>query len=267
MVIYYYQKKFTKKRFCKFTTLNAIMNLIVDVGNTRTKVAVFKQNQIVFENSFELKAVHSHLNQILKSYSCTHAIISSVANEKLAPQLASKYPDLKLIELNSETPVPFKNDYASPQTLGVDRIALAAAAFTEFPHKNVLIIDAGTCITYDFLSAKGSYKGGAIAPGLQMRYAALNHFTARLPLIDKTKKPDNFIGDTTENSILAGVFYGMVYEIQGVITKYESQFEHLTVILTGGDMQILSKTLKNTIFANPKFLIQGLNHILEYNKH
>lgn len=242
------------------------MNLIIDAGNTRTKVAVFNQKRILFENTFQPTVSLKDIQQILTVHPCAWAMVSSVSNTTIATQLKN-HTQLKVIQLTSETPVPFRNEYGTPKTLGVDRIALAAAAFYEFPNQNTLIIDAGTCITYDFLNAQGAYKGGAISPGLQMRYAALNHYTAKLPLIKKEKLPTQLIGDSTENSILSGVYLGIVNEIEGTIAKYQSLFQHLTVILTGGDSQILSKTLKNTIFANPKFLIQGLNHILEYNKH
>ncbi|WP_340199865.1 type III pantothenate kinase [Ascidiimonas sp. W6] len=242
------------------------MNLIVDVGNTLIKVAVFDRNFLIYETSFKSLDSNQNFKNILEKQHCTHAIISSVVDKEIM-EILKNYSNLQVLNLTSDTPIPFFNAYASPKTLGVDRIALAAAAFCEYPRKNVLVIDAGTCITYDFVHVDGTYMGGSIAPGLKMRYASLHHFTARLPLLDEYKEPEMLIGNTTENSIRSGVYYGLIYEIQGVIAQYVSLFEDLTVILTGGDMQILSKTLKNTIFANPKFLIQGLNHILEYNKH
>lgn len=242
------------------------MNLIVDVGNTLTKIAVFDATRLIYEASFDAFESHKNIKGIIEKYDCSHAIISSVTDKKIHQKLLT-FNSLEVLDLSADTPVPFTNQYSTPKTLGVDRIALAAAAYCEYPETNTLVIDTGTCITYDFINTKGQYKGGAIATGLQMRYKALNHYTAKLPLISKDQIPEKYIGDSTKNSILSGVYYGMIHEIEGTISHYESLFEHLTVILTGGDMQILSKTLKNTIFANPKFLIQGLNHILEYNKH
>ncbi|XLS28689.1 type III pantothenate kinase [Flavobacteriaceae bacterium M23B6Z8] len=242
------------------------MNLIIDVGNTQTKIAVFNKNKLIFETAFKSSESAETIKDVLEHYPCSHAIVSSVT-DKTIQQILESYQFSTLIDLTAATPVPFANEYSTPETLGVDRIALAAAAYKEYPGHDTLIIDAGTCITFDFINSKGKYMGGAIAPGLQMRYTSLNRNTAKLPLIDKDQIPENIIGDSTENAILSGVYFGMIHEIEGAISHYKSLFEHLTVILTGGDMQILSKTLKNTIFANPKFLIRGLNHILEYNKH
>ena len=147
----------------------------------------------------------------------------------------------------------------------MDRIALVAAAVTNFPEKNTLIIDAGTCITYDFINFKGVYKGGSISPGLEMRYKALNIFTENLPLLGLNDDFDEFIGTSTETSIHSGVQHGMINEIKGVIEQYRKKNKDLTIVLTGGDVNFLSNRLKNGIFANPNFLIEGLNTILTHN--
>lgn len=156
--------------------------------------------------------------------------------------------------------VPFFNNYGSPRSLGVDRIALAAAAAVNYPKKNVLVIDAGTCITFEFKNANDEYLGGAIAPGIQMRFKALHDYTAKLPLVSLASVED-FIGNNTETSILSGVVNNVVQEIDGVINQYLARFEDLTVILTGGDTLFLAERVKNTIFANPNFLLEGLNAI------
>jgi len=176
--------------------------------------------------------------------------------------LQKKY---ELIALTHKTKIPFRNEYATPTTLGVDRIALISAAATQYPNEHVLVIDAGSCVTYDFLSDENKYLGGAIAPGVNMRYKAVNTFTANLPLLE-TEAPEYFIGNTTEQSLHAGIFQGMIFEIQGFIQAYREKYPDLTVILTGGDAQLLQKNLKKGIFANSNFLLEGLQYILELNK-
>ena len=168
--------------------------------------------------------------------------------------------------LSHESKVPFKNSYATPQTLGIDRIALATAAFYHAPHKNTLVIDAGTCITYDMVNDFDEYLGGAISPGLEMRYKAMHQQTSALPLLP-VEAPLDLIGNTTNSSMHSGVVNGICAELDGIIDQYATRFKDLTVILTGGDSHFLSKRLKNTIFADSKFLLKGLNYLLEYNKH
>ena len=143
---------------------------------------------------------------------------------------------------------------------------MATAAFYYNSTANTLVIDAGTCITYDMVNGYGEYLGGAISPGLHMRYEALHNQTSKLPLLT-SEEPIDIIGNSTESSIHSGVVNGISAEIDGVIDQYKMRFKDLTVILTGGDAQFLSKRLKNTIFADSKFLLRGLNYLLEYNKH
>ena len=171
---------------------------------------------------------------------------------------------LELTVVNTSMILPFKNLYKTPKTLGLDRIALIAAAASQYRAKNILVIDAGTCITYDFINSKNEYLGGAISPGLTIRYEALHNLTAKLPLL-KPKDLDVFIGNTTETSIHSGVINGVINEIDGVIKQYQSSNKDLTVILTGGDTNFLAKRLKSSIFANSNFLLEGLNHLLKIN--
>ena len=171
---------------------------------------------------------------------------------------------LNLTVVSTSMSLPFKNLYETPKTLGLDRIALIAAAADQYKKENVLVIDAGTCITYDFLNSKNEYLGGAISLGLTIRYEALHNLTAKLPLL----KPDDsnfFIGNSTESSIHSGVINGLVNEIDGIIQQYQSTYKDLTIILTGGDTNFLSKRLKSSIFANSNFLLEGLNHLLKIN--
>jgi len=239
------------------------MNLIIDVGNTRIKIAIFENGKLVHNETITKEKFEIRTIDLVKKYKCTNAIISSVASIKKT-QTAKLSAEINLIELNRSTKVPFKNEYSTPKTLGVDRIALVSSAISKFPNQNVLIIDAGTCITYDFIDSKGSYLGGAISPGLNMRYKALNTFTEKLPLL----APDynnQLIGNSTENSINIGVVNGVISEIDSFVNQYRKINKDLTVVLTGGDTNFLANRLKNGIFANPFFLLEGLNSILTYN--
>ena len=241
-----------------------LMNLIVDVGNTLVKFAIFKDGDLIQKNSFKLSEFKKQYKSLKQDFpSLKKAIISSVGRLS-KKQIEIIKNDLKVIELSSKTNLPFKNLYETPETLGVDRIALVSASVQKFPNKNVLIIDAGTCITYDFITSENHYLGGAISPGIRLRYKSLNNLTANLPLL-KTEQPKSIIGNTTKTSIHSGVINGVINEIDGIINQYHENYSDLTVILTGGDTKFLSNQLKNTIFANSNFLLEGLNFILEYN--
>ncbi|MFD2908269.1 type III pantothenate kinase [Flavobacterium ardleyense] len=240
------------------------MLLAIDVGNSRMKVAVFEHNKQIELFVFEGEKAEKNFKNILKKYPKAHkAILSSVGNlnsvtEKLI------YSTLKTEIISQKTSFPFTNSYATPATLGIDRLVLASGAVLLYPKQNRLIIDAGTCITYDFIDANDNYLGGAISPGLKIRYKSLNNFTAKLPLLEK-KEIENFIGNSTENSIHSGIINGVCYEIDGFIAQYINKFQDLTIILTGGDTDFLAKRLKNTIFANSNFLMESLNLLSTYS--
>jgi len=241
------------------------MNLIIDVGNTFVKLAVFENGELLFDETAEAENLLERVEGIFHEFpQIDWAIVSSVVhlNKNVMDALAV-YCNVHI--LNHQTKTPFKNLYASPKTLGVDRIALATAGYAHNPSENTLVIDAGTCLTYDMISSQGHYLGGAISPGLKMRYRALNEQTSKLPIL-AVENPIDLIGNSTESSIHSGVVNGICSEIDGIIEQYSSRFEDLTVILTGGDAQFLSKRLKNTIFAHSKFLLIGLNYLLDYNK-
>ncbi len=242
------------------------MNLIIDVGNTYVKLAVFACNDLLMNQSVTHENAPKITKKIIKDYpKLKKAIISSVGKEdKELLKILGK--TLELLKLTSRTKLPFKNKYQTPKTLGVDRIALVSASVEKLPKSNVLIIDAGTCITYDFINDKNHYLGGAISPGIRLRYHTLNNLTANLPLL-KAEYPDDLIGKSTDQSIHSGVVNGVLKEMDGVIDEYLKKYQDLTVILTGGDADFLSKRLKNSIFANSNFLLKGLNFILEYNTH
>ncbi|MGB5315757.1 MAG: type III pantothenate kinase [Robiginitalea sp.] len=241
------------------------MNLVVDAGNTQIKFAVFKGNLLLHTAVGSQEAFAESVKRVFDKYpGITDALISAVSHlEPQSVEILSVF--CKVYVLSPQSRIPFKNSYATPATLGPDRIALATAAFYHNPNGNTLVIDAGTCITYDMVNDYGEYLGGAISPGLYMRYNALHKYTDKLPLLTPEAILD-FIGNATETCMHSGVVNGISLEIDGVITQYRSRFRHLTVILTGGDAQFLSKRVKNTIFAHSNFLLEGLNQLLDYNK-
>ncbi|MGA9591300.1 MAG: type III pantothenate kinase [Salegentibacter sp.] len=241
------------------------MYLVVDIGNTSVKAAVFQNNSLTEKISFPREKFFEKISDFLRKFpSVDHSILSSVVKE-VSQELEFLQKHTSVVLLDNHTRLPFKNHYATPKTLGKDRIALTAAACLQYPGENVLVIDAGTCVTYDFKSEREEYLGGAISPGLSMRFRALHEFTSKLPLVAPEEKTE-LEGSSTEESINTGVLMGLRLEIDGMIDSYREKKKFLTVILTGGDMQILSVRLKNSIFANPNFLLSGLNYILEFNK-
>lgn len=241
------------------------MNLTIDAGNTQIKLGVFAGGVLDYSRTTTREDFVEVIKEVFEhSPGISHAILSSVGEiEDWIVDVVSVF--CKLHVVSQDTRVPYKNAYATTQTLGTDRMALATAAFFHAEKSNVLVIDAGSCVTYDMVNDIGEYMGGGISPGLRMRYKALNTFTARLPLLEP-KQPLALIGNATESSMHSGVVNGLCMELDGMIDQYKSLFRNLTVILTGGDAQFLSVRLKNTIFAHSNFLLEGLNQLLEYNK-
>ena len=239
------------------------MNLALDIGNSFLKAGIFKNNNLINYCEFN-REYYSNLKSILDKTPITHSIVSNVteSNNQLIELLSKK---TNLIKFNSSLKLPFKNRYQTKNTLGKDRIALVSNASKEYPKENVLLIDLGSCITFDFLNSKNEYLGGSISPGLSMRYKSLNSYTANLPLINP-KEIDYFIGKNTEDSIHSGIINGIVGELNSTIDKYKSQFKEIRIILTGGDSKFLFNRIKNSIFANSNFLIFGLNFLIELNK-
>jgi type III pantothenate kinase len=239
------------------------MQLVIDIGNTFIKIGLFEKDALRIHAMFEHDDFRREINQIIQKYDIKSSIVSSVGKLKdIDKQWLSD--NLAVLVLNQETKVPFINRYETPHTLGVDRIALAAAASINFPKHNVLILDAGTCITYDFIDCNNTYWGGAISLGVQSRYRALHDYTAKLPLLEK-QNPENYLGNNTQNSIHSGVVNGTLQEIEGVINQYSTDYKKLTVVLTGGDAEFLAKQLKSSIFVRPFFLLEGLYTILKIN--
>ncbi len=241
------------------------MNLVIDIGNTLVKMAVF-QGDILIKKKISLRRDFlKDLEELERKYQKPGNIILSSVSKTPLKWLQKLEEGSRLFILNQQLPQVFTNLYLSPNTLGNDRVALVSAASKHFPAENVLVIDSGTCITYDFKNNKNEYLGGAISPGLDMRYKAMHNFTENLPLLEPEEEI-TLIGNTTNSSMHSGVIYGITFEIDGIIAAYQAQYKDLTIILTGGDSQFLCKRLKNSIFANSNFLLEGLNYILEFNK-
>jgi type III pantothenate kinase len=239
------------------------LKLITDIGNTRVKAAIFDKKNLqqffVFDTTDEL------LNSgIIQKYSVDSCIVGSVVNE-----IESFIIDLKkqthVLLFNSETPTPIKNLYKTAHTLGSDRLAAAIGANAIAPDQDILVIDAGTCIKYNFVNANNEYIGGGISPGLQMRFKAMNTFTSRLPLLEPDENYSELIGTNSNESILSGVQLGIINETDGFIDQYRQRFNNIKVFLTGGDTDFFAKRLKNRIFADQNLILKGLNRILDHN--
>jgi type III pantothenate kinase len=239
------------------------MLLAIDVGNTRIKGAVYERNTLINQFVFSSLEVKNTIKNILENNpKITDLIVSSVGNENSIA--FNSFSEMISIHFVSHQDIfPFQNKYATPTTLGIDRMILATGATLLFPKKNKLVIDAGTCVTYDFIDDENRYWGGAISPGLRLRYESLHQFTSKLPLLT-LEEPLNFIGNSTNQSIHSGVVNGLIHEIDGFIRQYKNKNENFTIILTGGDAEFLAKRLKNTIFANSNFLLESLNQFFQY---
>jgi type III pantothenate kinase len=202
---------------------------------------------------------------IIDQYNIQHCILSDVRGTLIHQLGAIKQRVDVFIELNHMVKVPVQVCYETPETLGKDRLAAVIGAFHEMQGKDLLVIDAGTAITYDFISAEGQYPGGNIAPGLEMRSRALHEFTGKLPYFLPDENTEDFPGRNTKNAIQSGVLYGLVHEIDGYVDKLMLKYPNLSVFLTGGSAEILENRLKYRIFARKNLVLNGLNQILKYN--
>jgi len=242
------------------------MDLVIDQGNTVCKLAIFGEGDelVDFQSCSELSV--PLLLQIFKKFDIQAGILSSVKD--LKPEISSflKSQISNFIFLDHNTPLPLKNAYMSPQTLGLDRLAAAVGAWSIQPHKPLLIVDMGTAITYDFVREDGTYMGGNIAPGMLMRFNALNIFTDKLPLVEP-KSDFTSMGIDTQSAILSGVMQGIVFEVDGYFDELRQKHAKLFAFLTGGDLFYFDGKLKNSIFASKNLVLIGLNRILHYNVH
>jgi type III pantothenate kinase len=239
------------------------MILTIDVGNTRIKGAVFEGSMLIETFIFEKSTLEKSIKNIVIKYkNIAHLVVSSVSDVE-KESFSGLKEGLNIHFVSHKDPFPFENLYQTPTTLGIDRMVLASGATLQYPLQNRLVIDAGTCVTYDFIDENDKYLGGAIAPGLRLRYESLHNFTAKLPLLT-LENPENFIGTSTSESIHSGVVHGLIYEIDGFINQYKEKYSNFIIILTGGDTDFLAKRLKNTIFANSNFLLESLNQTFQF---
>jgi type III pantothenate kinase len=241
------------------------MDIVIDIGNTHVKFAVFDGQTIVYDSVMKADQVVMEFSKCLKQFPrLNQGIISSTAEVNAELRYAMKN-QLQLVEFSHQSKINFKNNYESPETLGLDRIALIAAATEIYPESHVLVIDAGTCITYDFKTKENVYEGGAISPGVKMRFKAMHRYTKKLPWIQNLTNTSKFMGKTTQEAMQIGVCRSISYEIDGYIDDYKADYEDLTVVLTGGDYNLLEASIKNSIFATSNFLLKGLHKILQLN--
>ncbi len=239
-----------------------MINLVIDAGNTLTKVAFFENNILTHLHAAP-HVTQKELEPLLEEFKPSRMIISDVSEKTNAFSgwLEETFP---VLHMNAGTPSPLCIKYQSPGTLGSDRLAAAVFGASLYPQNNTLTIQAGTCLTYEFVNQAQEYIGGAISPGLDMRFRALHTLTAKLPLIKKEKI--NFLtGKNTQASVLSGVINGCSAEIDGIIDQYKAIYPDLMVIMGGGDAFFFDKTLKNRIFAVQNLVLRGLNLILEHN--
>lgn len=236
------------------------MNFVIDQGNTSIKFAVFDKDILVFQSSVDSLS-EEQLESLLSKYDVQKILLSSVGNvDKLPIRKLESLPFFRV--LDNQTPVPLKNCYDTPLTLGMDRMASCVGAYSLCPNHNLLVVDMGTCITYDVVGKAGEFLGGNIAPGLEMRLKALNHYTSKLPLVSVSEDVPLY-GRNTNDAILSGVVNGIVYEIEGYARSLEEKYEELSIFLTGGNSFFFERRLKNRIFANRNLLLIGLNRILD----
>lgn len=241
--------------------------LCLDFGNTRLKCGVFTEEQLAEVITLQDDSLETIIG-LLDKYKPGHTILSSVIHHKpeIEKILAERSDFLKL---DASAKLPFSTPVAKPETIGADRLALTAFAVHFHKGKNNLLIALGTCITYNFINKYSSFIGGSISPGMEMRFKALNYYTAKLPLIHGNKSVSDWnfplMGYDTKTNILSGVLLGMAAEIDGIINAYKEKFDNINVLLTGGDTVNFISHLKNKIIAEPDLILKGLYAISQYN--
>jgi type III pantothenate kinase len=241
-------------------------NLVVDIGNTYTKFAVFEQDELISAERYE-KPDLKIIDALLDKQTINRAIISTVKKEHGEWETVLK-EKVRVIYFNAEMATGVNNHYLTPNTLGLDRLAGVIGANHLYPKKNNLIIDGGTCITYDYVDAEANYSGGSISPGMNMRYKALNYYTGALPLLHEDGEFADMSGNNTQSAITSGVQNGIKYELTGFIESYKQDKNELNIILTGGDSIFFDRLLKNSIFApyiktEPHLVLKGLNAAIQ----
>jgi len=238
------------------------VKLIVDIGNTAVKIALFEDKQLVTSSVLSDCTMQNIVN-FVGEHIVSRAIISSV--KVINKDVEKIIQHFSALFLDEKTPLPITIDYKTPNTLGRDRIAAVVGASALFPKQDVLIFDAGTCLTIDFISKEKVYKGGRISPGIAMRYKALHQFTGKLPSCSFSEDI-MLMGEDTNSSIISGVQQGILSEVRDIINVYKKGNKDTIITVTGGDCFFFEKELKSSIFANPFLVMEGLNEILDYNE-
>lgn len=242
------------------------MLLTIDVGNTQIKLAVFEQNTLINKKIISYSDWKKEVQNTLFFFpGISNIAVASVGKLQKEDFFGLK-DGVEIYFITHECKFPFLNQYATPNTLGIDRLVLASGAVLQFPNKNRLVVDVGTCITYDFIDDNDVYHGGAISPGIRLRYESLHNYTAKLPLLS-LEFSRSILGNSTEQSIHSGVINGITFEIEGFISSILYKNDNFIIILTGGDAEFLAKRFKNTIFANSNFLLESLNQTYQYNNN
>ncbi len=234
-------------------------NLVLDIGNTRIKSAIFEEKELIWEGVFEDL---EKLMEALNHHSFDKILISSVRWSELE---LKKILPFEFLFLSLEVSFPIANRYGTPQTLGLDRMAAAIGGWELAGKGPVLVLDLGTCITFEFVDEEDAYRGGAISPGLSMRAKAMNLLTARLPLVEIKQKPKSRIGTDTSSCLEAGIWYGVAYELRGQIEAYQLENPAIKVFVCGGDAESFVSLAKGHIFVVPNLVLYGLNCILNHN--
>ena len=238
-----------------------LVNVVIDMGNTLTKVATFQNSTFLNLQTCSAKEV----NSLLASFKFDMGLICSVKEDVYSTNVLEQ--NSSILKLEHGLQLPIDNTYSTPESLGFDRLSNAIGAFTIEPNTNSLIIDAGTCLKFDFIDAENRYLGGAISPGLSMRLESLHNFTDKLPLVE-LKKPNKLIGDSTIQSIRSGVVHGMIAEINNLIDLYHKKYSSLKVFITGGDLDFIYPMVdnqKSSIFAHNYITLLGMHTILQEN--
>lgn len=236
------------------------MNIAIDSGNTFSKIGWFSADKMI---RYETKLSFTELIALVRMENPERIIYSSV-NRSVEEFKMALDRNVEVLNLSGETPVPVAKNYETPHTLGADRVAAACGANGLFPDQDVLVIDMGTCITYDLVDKSGTFQGGLISPGVRMRFNALHTFTKRLPLFEPEIDPA-LIGKSTKKAMESGVMNGTLAEIEGIISRYRHENPFLCVVICGGDIPFFESKLKPPIFAVPELVLIGLNRILTYN--
>jgi len=238
------------------------ITLCLDFGNTRLKAALFKEHQLQQTITLSDKPVE-HLQKILEAHRPQVSILSSVVNHTVEVEtLLQQYT--RFHKLSHQSKLPFTIPIGKPETVGTDRLAIAAAAVHLFPHQHCLVVALGTCITYNFINKDRQLVGGSISPGMEMRFRAMHEYTAKLPLV-KGDWNVPLIGYDTVSNMQSGVILGMAKEIDGIINAYKERFSNFNAVLTGGNLPFFESHLKNEIFADPELIFKGLYAISQVN--